>query len=472
MSKSKYVVRIESITLENFKNIGYGSIYFGEYKSFLRKVLPDDDFSNVVGIYGQNASGKTSVIDALQTVRRFVSGGALNFYIKNYIRKGSDHFTIMIDFLLSNKKDSHFVTYSFTLAEKNNNVYIESESLACESGNIKTNTLGTRKQLYGYSSEKGIKENLLSSFKTKEKRAILNYVASQKSHTSIGTTKYLSSSLFNPESISIVKDECQDALIVDIINSLTDFAKNKFLIVTPNIYEGIGGKGVGVNGFDVDENDSKIHKNYAIPFTKQIFFESKYKEFLRMLNSCSKVLNTLIPGLIIKTHVFAERDGYNGEKEIEFEVVSVRDGKEIPLFYESRGVKQMLTYVGDLIEVFNEEGTFIAIDELDSGVFEYLLGEMVYSFDNFAMGQLLFTSHNFRILEKIKPSEIFFTTANEQNKFVQPKYIKSNNNLRNVYYRLIVQGDDKEVYYNKTSSSDISKVFSSLGRVHKWKGAF
>ena len=62
----------------------------------------------------------------------------------------------------------------------------------------------------------------------------------------------------------------------------------------------------------------------------------------------------------------------------------------------------MLSYVGDLIGVFNEEGTFIAIDELDSGVFEYLLGEIIYSFDNFSLGQLLFTSHNFRILEKIK----------------------------------------------------------------------
>ena len=44
------------------------------------------------------------------------------------------------------------------------------------------------------------------------------------------------------------------------------------------------------------------------------------------------------------------------------------------------------------------------------------------------------------------------------------KYIKANNNLRDVYYRLIVQGDENETYYNKTTSADISKMLSSLGK--------
>lgn len=465
MAKSKYTVRIENITLQNFKNIGHGSVFFNEFKRLERKDLSDPNYSNVLGIYGQNASGKTSVIDALGIVRHLISGGAMTSGLENYVKKGTESFGITISFLLTNDSKILMVTYALEVKLSHSIVCVDNESLSCVESDGEMLKFGDKKLLFSYSRKNGLKESFLSSVGSKDAKAILNYLASQKTSAvlkSVPATIY--SSLFNPETIQILRSETSLVELMDIVESLVDFCKNKFLIVTTNLFDSINARGVGVNGFDFDDNQDRIHKNFSILFGRQVLEESKYRSFVKMLQASGKVLGTLIPGLSISPHVYNETFDYSGKKAIEFEVMSLRDGKEIPLFFESRGVKQMLTYVGDLIGVFNQEGMFIAIDELDSGVFEYLLGEIIYSFDNFALGQLLFTSHNFRVLEKIKPSEIFFTTANEENKFVQPKYIKNNNNLRDVYYRLIVQGDDKETYYNKTSSADISKTLSSLGK--------
>ncbi len=467
MSKSNFVVRIERISVRNFKNIGEGTVYFNEYKRLERKDLSNDDYSNVLGIYGQNASGKTSIIDALSIVRQIISGGGLTSSIQNYIKKGTDSFAISISFLLSNDPKAILLNYDVTVKQDDKNIYIDNESVSYLENKDNQYKLSDKKSLFAYSKKNGVKDSFISLIEKKENKTILNYLAYQKTNITVDNQSILSSALFNNETINIIKEEKKLSGVIDAFEALIDFTKNKFLIVTTNLFDSIDVRSIGVYGFDYDENQDKIHRNFSILFGKQILEIDKYNDFLKMLDASGRVLNTLIPGLTIKPHVYEETIGSNGKKAIVFEVMSVRNGIEIPLFFESRGVKQMLSYVGDLIGVFNEEGTFIAIDELDSGVFEYLLGEIIYSFDNFSLGQLLFTSHNFRILEKIKPNEIFFTTANDSNKFIQPKYIKNNNNLRDVYYRLIVQGDDKETYYNKTSSIEISKIFSSLGKENK-----
>ena len=54
------IVRLESLKITNFKNIENGEIYFSENKKVQRGEIDEDDFKNILGIYGQNGSGKTS----------------------------------------------------------------------------------------------------------------------------------------------------------------------------------------------------------------------------------------------------------------------------------------------------------------------------------------------------------------------------------------------------------------------------
>ena len=105
----------------------------------------------------------------------------------------------------------------------------------------------------------------------------------------------------------------------------------------------------------------------------------------------------------------------------------------------------------------------VAIDELDSGIFEYLLGEILRIISEKGKGQLLFTSHNLRPLETIDRGFIAFTTTNPENRYIRFNHVKSNHNLRDFYFRDIVLGEQNEVVYEATSNYEIAMAFREAG---------
>ena len=66
----------------------------------------------------------------------------------------------------------------------------------------------------------------------------------------------------------------------------------------------------------------------------------------------------------------------------------------------------------------------MAIDELDSGIFEYLLGEILRIISEKGKGQLIFTSHNLRPLETIDKGFVAFTTTNVNNRYIRFSNVK------------------------------------------------
>lgn len=469
-NKNEYCVRIENVTLENFKNVTKGNVFFNEYTKITRKQLSEDDFSNILGIYGQNASGKTSVIAALTLVRQLICGGALNSFARFDIKKGEDKFRVTVDFLVKNNIRYCWVTYSFAVFSNETTMMISEEKIEMSDYKKDESKFNNKTKPYVYSSKTGINSAFLNNISDTQTRTIIQYLSKNDSvleynenvSNGRGDKGVVFSTLFNEKVLALIENEKNLTGFNELIHALKDFCAKKFLIVNTSMYSDISHGIVGINGFDLDENDEKIHRNFSALFGRQTMNELQFKAFEKMLINDDVILQALVPGLKIAPHKYRDVLDNNGEKAVEFEVMSIRNGKEIPLFYESRGIKQLLIFLGDLIEVFNEEGTFIAIDEIDSGIFEYLLGELIYTFDNFAQGQLLFTSHNFRVLEKIKANEIFFTVLNDNDKYVRPTNIRPSNNLRNVYYRLIAQGDKNNKYYQKTTSTDIAMSFYKM----------
>ncbi|MCZ7690798.1 AAA family ATPase, partial [Lactococcus cremoris] len=61
------IQKLKSIIIENIKNVKYGEIYFETSEGFL----------NTTGIYGQNGSGKTTVIDVLEMIKELIQGKKL-----------------------------------------------------------------------------------------------------------------------------------------------------------------------------------------------------------------------------------------------------------------------------------------------------------------------------------------------------------------------------------------------------------
>ena len=94
------------------------------------------------------------------------------------------------------------------------------------------------------------------------------------------------------------------------------------------------------------------------------------------------------------------------------------------------------------------------IDELDSGIYEYLLGECLEVMQDKAKGQLIFTSHNLRPLEILENDSLLYTTVNPENCYIKSSYIKNTQNTQNTrlsYLRTIKLGGQKEKLYNETN---------------------
>ena len=63
---SRWTVRLSSISLTNFKNVQKGTVD-------MRR--PAACSADILALYGQNGSGKTSLIDAMGVLKRCLVGG-------------------------------------------------------------------------------------------------------------------------------------------------------------------------------------------------------------------------------------------------------------------------------------------------------------------------------------------------------------------------------------------------------------
>ena len=107
------------------------------------------------------------------------------------------------------------------------------------------------------------------------------------------------------------------------------------------------------------------------------------------------------------------------------------------------------------------------VDELDAGIFEYLLGELVGLLADGAKGQLIFTSHNLRVLEKLDKKNIICSTINPSNRYISLKGIEKNHNKRDFYIRSIVLGGQKERLYDNRELQDMNYAFKRAGSIEK-----
>ena len=90
------IIRIESIEIKNFKNVGYGYLNFETSKK--------DGNANILGLYGQNGSGKTALIDALELLRLSLSGRAIPAHYADYINVDSEYATLKYGLKINNQQ--------------------------------------------------------------------------------------------------------------------------------------------------------------------------------------------------------------------------------------------------------------------------------------------------------------------------------------------------------------------------------
>lgn len=178
-------------------------------------------------------------------------------------------------------------------------------------------------------------------------------------------------------------------------------------------------------------------------------------EIIKQINI---VLARLVPGLTIQVEELGKemiQDEVSNKaiSATKIQLLSIRDNKSFPFKAESDGIKKIVSILSALITVYNTPGTFVILDELDAGVFEYLLGELVSVISQGAKGQILFTSHNLRVLEMLNPENLIFTTINPKHRYVTVNGIRPSNNLRDMYIRALDLGNESgDSWYSETDT--------------------
>lgn len=454
------MIRIKESELINIKNVEYGKVDFQNDSSPSNKLIR----SEIIGIYGQNGSGKTAFVDAMWLIKHLICGKELPKNAGDYILENED--TAMIK-----------LVYHLNLGSREYQIFYEVEIERTDESKAKVNreNLAYKELIDGaWKSKAGIID-----YNGKNKEYVFKPVKNYRLITSnnadiqidLGVAKKMSekngtSFVFSSELEEIIKKSDAFKSYTDIILSLKHYA-NVNLFIIKNQHSGMINMNVLIPfSFRLLDEKKVTQGDLAIGLLKpSVVPEEVYNVVLKIINQMNIVLETIVPGLNIGLKNHGKQLSEDGSEGIRIELISIREDIKVPLKYESDGIKKIISILSTLITMFNNPTVCMVVDELDAGIFEYLLGEILQIISESGKGQLIFTSHNLRPLEMLDTNSIIFTTTNPKNRYMRFTNVKSNNNLRNLYYRSINLGGQKEEIYKETNSFDISRAFRIAGRV-------
>jgi AAA15 family ATPase/GTPase len=450
------LVRILEINIKNYKNISNGTVETSEISNI------ESGNGDVLGIYGQNGSGKTSIISAVRIIKDVFSGRPLPKDFNEYIMFGKLESEVSILFYIKIDNERYKVKYNIIISKNDESAFIKEESISYWYKDSKSNDWERVKQLIRnvYNKNKILpkyrNEELLNLYEDSN-----DFIVNKKMKFRTNESLIFSEELLNLLSVNSSKIGKE----YKIINILKHYAiSNLFIIDNKELALSDANILLPMNFKNYGNDEYMSMGVIPIGLDESTFLKREdVNEIKTSLDSANKVISEIIPNLSIRIKELKIQISKSGQEEVLVELLSCRDGIEIPIRYESDGIKKIVAVIHLLIAMFNYKSISVLIDELDSGIFEYLLGEILEMLEQRGKGQLIFTSHNLRPLEVLNKNNLIFTTTNPDNRYIKLKNVKTNNNLRDMYYRDLILGGQDEVIYDKTNSAKIARAFRKAG---------
>ena len=419
-------VRIQSASIRHFRNVSYGEIRFPCN-------LASDIFSmksDVLGIYGQNGSGKTTFIDALEVLKCLLSGSPIKESLESCISKGHNEAELTFEFSVEDDQEHKFrAVYSAQMGLDYLNESLKASVL--QSGEW------TRMNLILESQSSDTKT--LITPETKKKELFLDELRVTKRLCA----KEHRSFLFSNEVFVLLQEGSGNTLWYHMLFALRHFAGASLFVVNNR---GTGLSSIGTELPVVYRKENSLGQ-LKLPLDQPAIIPAiEYSIAREVINTINVVLREVIPGMEIELAPLGKEFTETGDLGVRVQLVRVilnpetNETIQLPLKYESEGIKKIISILHLFICTYNSPGITLAIDELDSGIYEYL-----------------------RPLEMLNSSSIIFTTTNPENRYVRASNIKPSNNLRLRYFRDITLGSDGEELYQETNSIEIAHAMRKMG---------
>ncbi|ABX43525.1 AAA family ATPase [Lachnoclostridium phytofermentans] len=482
---SKSIIRLQKINIQNLKNVALGNIRFSCN-------LWEDIYerkADVLGVYGQNGSGKTTLICALSLLKGLMSGTALPMNFSNMIKCGEQAAVCSFEFsVITEEQEKYKVLYEVTLTKEVNltkeiassqkeNLSTLSEASKdnqVERSIVITNERFTISKLQSnrYEKSKTVKISEISdnvdvpNIKVSPNNFLADYLKEMKKEDieELLSKSYKNSIsyFFSKEILSVTESDNNE--FHTIIHLLNYYAMYQLHIIS-NVQSGVINANIALPFSFVFEDKKSVSMLYgSLKLNGTSLLPKDLTPIIQQkIELVNVVLGELVPGLSIRLVELGEQKGENGEKLIETQLLARRGKNEILLQYESDGIKKLISILYTVILAYRDASVTVAIDELDSGIFEFLLGEILKIFEESGKGQLIFTSHNLRPLEVLNKKNILFTTTNEKHRYLRLQNVRANQNLRDFYFHDIILGGQKECIYEMTNPYVIRRAFKMAG---------
>jgi AAA15 family ATPase/GTPase len=418
------IFRIQAIHIRNFKNVLEGSIVMSKYSK--EKVY--DNHSTITGIYGQNGSGKTVLIESIIIFQRIIRGRMLPEDIEKYIAIDKEMMELSLELYIEQGHERYIITYEIVISKVSNK---------------------------GSNREYGVGEG--NKAYISRERIILSYYDGGTWHRKskliekhgddreIEKNGNITSLIFQNDMNQYEKLYEKKPVMKEVLQLLREFGENKLIILDKSQFGLIDLRGGGLQ-IDITK--------------KNKLSQEDYDTLNKVIEQCDMIISKVIPGI----HVELLPEECAKEDIILFAFGTRRGSESIPMYCESSGVKKLITLISSFIAIYNNSSLCLVVDELDAGIYEYLLGEVLEVLQRNGRGQLIFTSHNLRPLEVLENSSLVFTTTNKERRYVPLKQVKATQNKRHAYLRAIVLGGQEEALYEQTNGYEIETAFRRAGR--------
>lgn len=367
---SKQTVRIENISIENLKNVKYGYLNFENKRKNYK--------ASILGLYGQNGSGKTALIDALQLLKFALSGKAIPSKYANYVNVDSEKSTLTYQFLVCDEEVKYDIWYQFSLRKAEDNDAIDTEDSNSAQPHIRVEIFDEILS-YGFTSkEEKLRKSALIDTRSEEifvpKTKFVELVGNDKSQNmNLLVTKRLTqatsrSFIFSREMINVFRKNCKNEVYINLINHLNWFGiRELFVIDTESI--GLISLNSLPLSFKYSSKGADTAGSLVLPLDRPALIpEEAYDVVDKIIQNMNIVLEQLVPGLTISIVDLGAALMKNGSIGKQIQIMSLKNSRSIPFCYESEGIKKIVSILQLLIAVYNNASVTVAVDELDGGI--------------------------------------------------------------------------------------------------------
>lgn len=270
--------------------------------------------ASILGLYGQNGSGKTALIDAIAVLRYALSGKKIPVKYADYINIDSEYSHLQFQFHIKNEAALYHVWYDFSIKKDE---IPEEDTLKNldETINNYTNykvTIYDEVLRFNYSDDntKVRTETLLDTknqtdFQPKAKLTDL-FGANKETHTEAKVAYKVSqndsrSFMFSKSLLDVINTNCKNERYLIIFNTLVNYGKKElFVINTENSgLISLNALPIAFKYRDNDENREAIGQ-LALPLNDSVLIPTEMVDIIRQLmTNMNIVLRAIIPGLVL-----------------------------------------------------------------------------------------------------------------------------------------------------------------------------